>query len=79
MKKQYKKGVVYWVMGFTAPKVFDGENFHCLLTDQVISCGKYISAKEIKPLSEWEASYIYKPERFNLLTNLYHAGERKKI
>lgn len=78
MKKQLTRGMVYWIMGFTAPKVFDGEKFHCLLTDQVIEYGKFLSCKEIESVTGWTGQ-IYKPERFVELGLLKNTNNVTKI
>lgn len=57
-------GIVYWVQGFTAPKVFNGLYFECLLTDQKIAAN-YKAKSTGTNIVNW-TSEIYKPERFNL-------------
>lgn len=58
-------GMVYFLKDYTAPKVFNGLYFECLVTVQKISAHSKIH-KEIKMLNEWEVSKIYLPKRFNL-------------
>ncbi len=53
---------VYYLKDYTAPKVFLGTHFECLLTDQKIGKDARV-VKHIRALSEW-ISPIYKPERF---------------
>jgi len=59
-----KSGFVYYLKDFTAPKVFNGLYFECLLTDQKIAANEKVK-KELCHITEWEHD-IYKPERFNL-------------
>ena len=58
-------GRVYYLENFTAPKVFNGYDFECLLTDQKIKAETNISKDTGVNLKEWSEKYnIYKPERF---------------
>lgn len=57
-------GFVYWLKDFTAPKVYNGLYFECLLTEQKIPA--HCKAKRTGiHLLNWEHE-IFKPERFNL-------------
>jgi hypothetical protein len=58
-------GHVYFIEGYTAPKVFNGLYFECLLTDQKISAHIRIR-KDLGHLLEWKHE-IYKPERFGIV------------
>lgn len=55
-------GHVYYLRDFTAPKVFNGLYFECLLTDQKIRADEKIH-KELGLISDWNQP-IHKPERF---------------
>lgn len=59
-----KSGHVYFIALYTAPKVFNGLYFECLLTDQKIPA----YAKLIEDLGHIHdyKSEIWKPERFGL-------------
>mgnify|MGYP003426525155 CR=1 FL=1 len=57
-------GIVYWLKDFTAPKVYNGLYFECLLTDQKIPAHCKAKSTGIH-LLKWEHE-VYKPERFNL-------------
>lgn len=57
-------GHVYYLKDFTAPKVFNGLYFECLLTDQKIRADEKIH-KDLGLLTEWKHP-IYKPERFGI-------------
>ena len=54
---------VYYLKNYTAPKVYLGTHFECLLTDQKISKDEKIW-QDLGPLSEWKYP-IYKPERLS--------------
>lgn len=60
-------GHVYYLKSFTAPKVFNGLYFECLLTDQKIASHNPIK-KDLGLLKDWTTE-IYKPERFNFKSN----------
>lgn len=62
--QELKIGFVYWLEGFTAPKVFNGLYFECLLTDQKLAAHYKAKSTGIH-LLKWEHE-IYKPERFKL-------------
>jgi len=55
-------GNVYWLHDFTAPKVWTGEHFECLVTDQIIPQGRIKIRTEIN-IQDWPYE-IYAPERF---------------
>lgn len=55
-------GHVYYLKNFTAPKVFNGLYFECLLTDQKIPSHEKIHS-DLGSFDDWK-SPIYKPERF---------------
>lgn len=59
---ELKIGFVYYLKDFTAPKVFNGLYFECLLTDQKIAANAKVH-KEFCHLKDWEHK-IYKPKRF---------------
>ena len=59
-------GHVYYLKDFTAPKVFNGLYFECLLTDQKIRADEKIHS-DLGLLTDWKDK-IYKPERFKYLT-----------
>lgn len=63
-------GYVYWLHDFTAPKVFMGDRFECLVTDQIIDSAAAIDKGTGIHISDWHYE-IYKPERFaDILTPL---------
>jgi hypothetical protein len=55
-------GRVYYLRDYTAPKVFNGLYFECLLTDQKIRADEKIH-KDLGELIDWPHP-IYRPERF---------------
>lgn len=57
-------GNVYYLKDFTAPKVFNGLYFECLLTDQKIPANTKIHS-DLGSIKDWKTE-IWKPERFNL-------------
>lgn len=59
-------GHVYFLQDYTAPKVFNGLYFECLLTEQKIPAFAKIS-KDLGRLLEW-TNEIYKPERFGIVS-----------
>jgi hypothetical protein len=68
--KHWKKappiiGNVYWLYNFTAPKVWTGKHFECLLTDQIILKGQIRTRTEVN-IMDWPGD-IYNIERFNEL------------
>jgi hypothetical protein len=60
-----KHGYVYWLKDYTAPKVFNGLYFECLVTDQRISAHSKIHKCTDIHVKDWEHE-IYMPERFGL-------------
>lgn len=58
-------GHVYYIEGYTAPKVFTGARFICLLTDQVISWHN-TPTKDLGHVRDWQTE-IFQPERFKEL------------
>ena len=62
--QELKTGFVYWVKDFTAPKLFNGLYFECLLTDQKIPAHCIAECTDVHIL-DWPHE-IYKPERWNL-------------
>ena len=63
--QKLKKGIVYWLKDYTAPKVFTGMIFECLVTDQKIPAHAKIKKSTETHLKDWKHE-IYKPERFEL-------------
>ena len=61
--KELEIGMVYYLKDFTAPKVFNGLYFECLLTDQKIPAIFKIKNSTGIHISDWKDE-IYKPERF---------------
>lgn len=59
-------GIVYWLEDYTAPKVFTGMIFECLVTDQKIPAHSKIKKSTKTHLRDWPHEKIYKPERFGL-------------
>jgi hypothetical protein len=57
-----KVGNVYYLKNFTAPKVFNGLYFECLLTDQKIADNEKVH-EDLGSIKDWQTE-IYKPERF---------------
>lgn len=64
--KEIKIGNVYYLKDYTAPKVFNGLYFECLVTDQKIPAHARIRKDTGISIDKWPHE-IYKPERF--LTN----------
>lgn len=64
MKIKPEIGHVYYLKDFTAPKVFNGLYFECLLTDQKIRADKLV-VEDLGKVDEWKTK-IWKPERFGL-------------
>jgi hypothetical protein len=60
-----KTGYIYWLEDYTAPKVFNGLYFECLVTDQKIWGGQKIKKDSGIYIANWTHE-IYKPERFGL-------------
>lgn len=60
-----KVGFVYYIGNYTAPKVFNGLYYECLLTDQRIASHEEIKVETGVKITDWEHD-IYKPERFGL-------------
>ena len=65
-------GIIYYLHNFTAPKVYTGLYFWCLLTDQKIPSHTKVVKDTGIHIKDWEHE-IYKPERFNL-----NEGENKR-
>lgn len=63
--QQIVTGMVYFLEDYTAPKVFNGLYFECLLTEQKIPAHAKIK-EEISLIQDYNLSSIYKPQRFNL-------------
>ncbi len=59
-----QKGYIYYLSGFTGPKVFNGLNFICLFTLQVISRDWDITSATGIHITAWPYT-IYSPERFD--------------
>lgn len=57
-----ERGHVYYLKDFTAPKVFNGLYFECLLTDQKIRADEKIH-QDLGLLKDWQFP-IWKPQRF---------------
>jgi hypothetical protein len=60
-----KVGFVYYIGEYTAPKVFNGLYYECLLTDQRIASHEEIKVETGVKITDWGHD-IYKPERFGL-------------
>ena len=58
-------GMVYRLKDYTAPKVYTGMFFECLLTDQKIPAHATIRKSTDTLVKDWN-NEIYKPERFGL-------------
>lgn len=56
-------GNVYYIENFTAPKLFRGTYFECLLTDQKIESNQVV-VKDLGQYKEYK-NEVWKPERFN--------------
>jgi hypothetical protein len=66
-KKNLKIGYVYYLNGFTAPKVYLGTHFECLITDQKISIQDSRNPKDANVhIFDWDGD-IYKNDRFDYL------------
>ena len=64
--QELRRGHVYLLVDYTAPKVFTGLYFECLVTDQKIPA--HAKAKKcLCPINEWDG-HIYRPTRFHALT-----------
>ena len=62
-----KTSYVYKLKDFTAHKVFNGLNYECLLTNQLIGHMAEIET-ELCHIDDYKLE-IYKPDRFNILKN----------
>lgn len=62
-----QNGYVYFLKDYTAPKVFNGLYYDCLLTDQKIPAYVPIVVNTGIRITDWPDE-IFQPERFNLLT-----------
>lgn len=60
-------GMIYYLSDYTAPKVFNGLFFECLVTDQKIAAHSKVSTKTGQHIKEWDFNSIYMPERFGLI------------
>lgn len=58
-----QKGYIYYLKGFPTVKVFNGNEFICLYSDQVISRYWDITQATGLHISQWQCN-IYKKERF---------------
>jgi len=58
-------GIVYWLKDFTAPKVFNGLYFECLVTDQKIAANAKVKESTGIHIKDWPHA-IYKPKRFGI-------------
>lgn len=58
-------GLIYYLKGFTAPKVFNGLYFECLLTDQKISANAEVDECTHIHIKNWSHS-IWNKKRFGL-------------
>ena len=65
--QELEQGMIYYLRDYTAPKVFTGMIFECLVTDQRIPAHAKISTKTGQHIKDWDISTIYKPERFGFL------------
>ena len=61
--QEIKSGYVYYLEDYTAPKVFNGLYFECLLTDQKIPSHSKIKLATGILLTDWDGE-IYTRERF---------------
>lgn len=61
--QELKTGNVYYLKCFTAPKVFNGLYFECLVTDQKIAAHNKIKKDTGIHLKDWQGD-IWNPERF---------------
>ncbi len=57
-------GMVYYLEGYTSPKVYNGLYFECLTTEQKVPAHCKAKSTGIH-LLKWEHE-VYKPERFSL-------------
>ncbi len=58
-----KTGHVYYIGDYTAPKVFTGLYYECLLTDQKIPAYEKI-VEDLGHIKDWKHE-VWMPERFN--------------
>ena len=63
--QKLETGTVYWLKDYTAPKVFTGMIFECLITDQKIPAHSKIKKSTGIHLKDWKHE-IYSPKRFGL-------------
>lgn len=63
MEKKPKTAFVYYLKNFTAPKVFNGFYYECLLTNQKVRYDAEIAKSTGVELKDWEGE-IYNRERF---------------
>lgn len=61
-----QEGMIYYLQDYTAPKVFTGLVFACLVTDQIIPAHAKVSTETNRHINDWDKN-IYKPERFKSL------------
>jgi hypothetical protein len=61
-----KRGFVYYLKDYTAPKVFDGDRFICLLTEQIIEASTKISVDTKTHIKDWVFE-VSRKERFKFL------------
>jgi hypothetical protein len=64
--QELEVGMIYYLSDYTAPKVFNGLYFECLVTDQKTAAHSKVSTKTGQSIKEWDIKAIYKPERFGL-------------
>ncbi len=62
--QEIKSGYVYYLENYTAPKVFNGLYFECLLTDQKIPANSKINLATGILLKDWDGA-IFMIERFS--------------
>lgn len=76
---ELKPGYVYWLKDYTAPKVWMGNSFMCLLTDQIIFPEAEVTHGPIAHIKDWNyPTEIYKPERFKKFLDETVKGKRWK-
>ena len=66
MRQAPEIGYIYYLKDFTAPKVYNGEFYECLLTTQKIEPSAEIVEDTGIHLDEWNRE-IYLVERFDYL------------
>ena len=66
------KGQVYYLEGYTAPKIYNGLFFECLYSDKKISSHTKVKQR-LGSYLDFDKSDVYKPERFQIISKTQQA------